>query len=139
MAEPKTRATGASVGDFIRAIKDKDARNDCQTIAGIMQKATGAKPKMWGAGIVGFGTYRYRYADGRDAEWMITAFSPRKGNITLYIDSEFAGGKELLNALGKHKSGKSCIHIKRLSDVNLATLSKLVTAAVTHTRKKHSD
>ena len=90
---------------------------------------------MWGAGIVGFGTYRCTYANGREADWMVTAFSPRKQNITLYLMGGFAGRDELMAALGKHSCGKSCLYIKRLSDVHLPTLKKLVRASVQHVKK----
>ena len=85
MAEPKTKLTGASVADFFDRIENDQVRDDCRTIAGIMQKATRAPARMWGSSIVGFGTQRCTYANGREAEWMLTAFSPRKQNITLYL------------------------------------------------------
>src|SRR5581483_3595231 len=130
MAEPKTKLTDASVADFLNAIKDEQVRQDCWTITEIMQKATNAEPKMWGASIVGFGNAHYKYASGREGDWMLTAFSPRKQNITLYLCSDFAGRDELLAQLGKHSCGKGCVYLKRLSDVHLPTLKKLVKASV---------
>lgn len=132
MAELKTKLNDASVDEFLDSIKDEQVRQDCRTIAGIMQKAAKAKPKMWGAGIVGFGSYRYRYASGREGDWMLTAFSPRKQNITLYIMGGFEQYDELMEQLGKHTCRKSCVYIKRLSDIHVPTLRKLVNASVKH-------
>ena len=135
MAEPKTRQTAASVAGFLKSIGDDDVRRDCVAIARIMEQATKSKGKMWGSSIVGFGTYTCTYANGRQADWMITAFSPRKTNITLYLSDAFEERPRLLAGLGKHTTGKSCVYIKRLSDVHLPTLRKLVQASVRHTRK----
>ncbi len=132
MAEPKTKRTDASVESFLDSIPDPQLRNDCRAIAAIMQKATGAPPQMWGANIVGFGSHRYRYASGREANWMVTAFSPRKQNITLYVMPGFDEYDELRSRLGKHSYGKSCLYIKRLADVHVPTLEKLVHASVKH-------
>ena len=135
MAELKTRVTQVSPRDFLKAIQDEELRKDCQAIAKIMEGATKAKPKMWGPAIVGFGSYRYRYPDGREMDWMLIAFSPRKNYITLYIKPGFEGYKELMAKLGKHSGSKSCINIKRLADIHLPTLAKLVKASVAHMRK----
>jgi hypothetical protein len=136
MAGAKTTLTGASVDSFLSAIKDEQVRKDCRAIAGIMQKATKAKPEMWGTSIVGFGRRRYAYANGREADSMLVAFSPRKQNITLYIASDFDAYDDLAARLGPHGgSSKSCLYVKRLSDLHVPTLTKLVTAAVAHARK----
>jgi len=132
MAELKTKRNDASVDDFLNAIKDEQVRKDCWTIAEIMQKATKAKAQMWGSSIVGFGSFRYKYASGREGDWMLAAFSPRKQNITLYIWPGFDGYGELMAQLGKHSGGKACIYIKRLSDVHLPTLKKLINGSVKH-------
>jgi Domain of unknown function (DU1801) len=137
MAELKTKRNDASVDDFLGSIKDEQVREDCLVIADIMQKATKAKPQMWGSGIVGFGSRRYKYASGREIDWMLIAFSPRKQNITLYISSGFEGYDELTAKLGKHSCGKGCIYIKRLSDVHLPTLKKLVNSSVKHMLKSN--
>jgi hypothetical protein len=137
MAELKTKLTDASVTDFLNAIKDEQVRQDCWAIAEIMQKATNAAPKMWGSSIVGFGNAHYKYASGREGDWMQVAFSPRKQNITLYLCSGFEGRDELLAELGKHSCSKGCVYIKRLSDVHLPALKKLVKASVKHMRKTH--
>jgi len=138
MPEPKTRLTGASVDDFLDAIDNDQVRDDCRTIAAIMEKATKTPPRLWGSSIVGFGTCRYRYASGKEAEFMLTAFSPRKQNITLYLTPQLAAHRDLLDKLGPHSCGKGCLYIKRLSDVHMPTLTKLVKASVADMRKAHS-
>ena len=134
MPELKTKLTTASVDDFLDAIANEQVRDDCRTIAGIMEKATRAPARMWGTSIVGFGSRRYQYANGKEAEFMLTAFSPRKQNITLYIMGGFRGYEGLRSKLGKHTRGKACVYIKRLSDVDVPTLKKLVAASVKHAR-----
>ena len=136
MAEVKTKLTTASVDDFLDAIEKEQVRDDCRTIAAIMQKATKAPPRMWGTSIVGFGTLRYKYANGKDAEFTVTAFSPRKQNITLYL-GHLEEQRELLEKLGTHSCTKGCLYIKRLSDVHLPTLTKLVKSSVALARKTH--
>ena len=125
MAELKTKLTTASVDDFIDRIANEQVRDDCRTIADIMEQATKAPGRMWGTSIVGFGSRRYQYANGKEAEFMLTAFSPRKQNITLYL-GHLEQQRELLDQLGTHSCGKGCLHIKRLSDVHMPTLTRLV-------------
>jgi hypothetical protein len=137
MAEAKTKLTDASVDDFLDTIENDQVRDDCRTIAGIMQKATKAPPRLWGSGIIGFGTCRYRYASGREGEFMLTAFSPRKQRITLYLTPNLSAYGDLLARLGTHSCGKGCLYIKRLSDVHMPTLTKLVKASVADMRKIH--
>lgn len=137
MAEPKTKQTTASVEDFINAVKDEQTRDDCWAVVKLMQDITKAEPKMWGPSIVGFGLYTYKYASGRTGDWPLAAFSPRKQNLTLYVMPGFDGYDELMDKLGTFTCGKSCIYIKRLSDLHLPTLKKLITASVKHTRKTH--
>ena len=132
MAELKTKATQASVSEFLNAVEDDERRKDCKTVAKIMQKATGAKPKMWGPSIIGFGDHHYKYASGRELDWFLTGFSPRKKDLTLYIMPGFARYNDLMASLGKHSTGKSCLYIKRLSDVDTNVLEKLVTESVEH-------
>jgi hypothetical protein len=134
MAEPKTRLTGASVEAFLDSIDSDQVRDDCRAIAGIMEKAAKAPPRMWGSSIVGFGTCKLRYASGKEAEWMLTAFSPRKQNITLYL-GHLDNQRDLLDKLGTHSCGKGCVYIKRLSDVHMPTLTKLVKSSVALARK----
>jgi hypothetical protein len=135
MAELKTKPRTASVARFLNAIKDEQLRRDCRVLVDIMEKATNAKPQMWGTSIVGFGSYHYKYASGREGDWMLTAFAPRKQNITIYIMGGFDRYDDLMSRLGKHTCGKSCLYIKRLADVHLPTLEKLVDASVKHLRK----
>ena len=130
MSELKTKPTRASVANLLKSIEDDRLRADCRTIAGIMKKATKASPKIWGANIVGFGTYKMKCASGRELDWMRVAFAPRKGKITLYIRGGFDGYSELRARLGAHTGGKGCLHIKSLSDIHLPTLQKLVGASV---------
>jgi hypothetical protein len=134
MAELKTKLTNASVDEFLGTIANDQVRDDCRTIAGIMEKVTKAPPRMWGSSIVGFGTLRYRYANGKEAEFMLTAFSPRKQNITLYL-GQLEKQRDLLDKLGSHSCGKGCLYIKRLSDVHVPTLTKLVKSSVALARK----
>lgn len=129
MAELKTKVNKASVSKFLGAIKDDQVRKDCKAIASIMAKATGKKAEMWGTGIVGFGRMTY-HGRSRSVEWMEVAFAPRKGVITLYLMAGFVGFDELLKRLGKHSRGKGCLYVKRLDDVDVPTLNKLVIAAV---------
>ena len=138
MPEVKTKLTGASVDDFLDTIENDQMRDDCRTIARIMEKAAKAPPRMWGSSIVGFGTSKYRYANGKEAKFMLTAFSPRKQNITLYLTPRLSEHRDLLDKLGTHSCGKGCLYIKRLSDVHMPTLTKLVKASVADIRKAHS-
>ena len=139
MAELKTKASDASVRKFLDAIEDEQLRQDCWTLVDVMEKATKAKPRMWGAGIVGFGSYHYTYGSGREGDWMLTAFAPRKQKLTLYLMPGFAGRDELMAKLGKHSCGKSCIHVKRLDDLHMPTLKKLVGESVKFLRKTYPD
>jgi len=135
MAELKTKPTTASVSDFLAAVDDEERREDCLAVVKIMQKATGAKPKMWGPSIVGFGDHHYRYASGRELDWFLTGFSPRKKDLTLYIMPGFERYEELMSSLGKYKTGKSCLYIKRLADIDTKVLRTLVEDSVKHMKK----
>jgi len=130
MAKLKTKLTDASVTDYLNAIENEQVRQDCFVIMEIMQDATKAKPQMWGDSIIGFGTYHYVYDSGWEGDWPIISFSPRKQNITLYIMAGFEQYEELLAGLGKHTHAKSCLYIKRLSDIHLPTLVELIQASV---------
>jgi hypothetical protein len=137
MAELKTKKTAASVDAFLAAIPDEQRREDCRTIAKLMQQATKAKPRMWGPSIVGFGDYHYKYPSGREAEWFIMGFSPRKQNLTMYL---MAGSKKdpaLLKNLGKHSTGQSCLYIKRLADVDLKVLQQLIDGSLKVPERTH--
>ena len=130
MAELKTKPTQASVKEFLNQIPDKERRDDCFAVTKMMEEITGHKPKMWGPSIVGFGTYHYKYASGREGDWPISAFSPRKKDLTLYIMMGFEKHPELMKQLGKHSTSKSCLYIKRLSDIHIPTLKKLIKSSV---------
>ena len=129
-AELKTKLNDASVEDFLNTIEDEQKRRDCFEIMKIMKQAAKAEPKMWGSSIVGFGSYHYKGASGREGDWMLTGFSPRKQNITLYIMGGFDGHQDLMKKLGRHTTGKACLYIKRLEDVDAKTLKELVGASV---------
>lgn len=133
----KTTPTGASVKAFIDAVPDPARRRDCRTVMKLMKAATGASPKMWGPSIVGYGTYHYKYASGREGDWPLTGFSPRKQDLTLYIMSGFAGQAALMKKLGRHKTGSSCLYIKRLADIDLEVLERVVRASVDDVRKRY--
>ena len=135
MAELKTKPTAASVSAFLDTVDDEERRKDCLAVVKIMQKATGAKPKMWGPSIVGFGDHRYKYESGRELDWFLTGFSPRKKELTLYIMPGFDRYEELMSSLGKYKTGKSCLYIKRLADVDPTVLRALVEDSVKHMKK----
>lgn len=128
MAELKTKVTNASVDQFLQGIRDEKKRADCYEILKIMKKATKAEPKMWGPGIIGFGNYHYKYESGRENDWFITGFSPRVQNLTLYTMGGF--DKELLKQLGKYKTGKGCLYINKLEDVDTKVLNKLIISSV---------
>jgi len=132
MAKPKTQKTDASVHDFLAAVPDERKRKDGFAILELMSEVTGEEPAMWGMSIVGFGSYRYKYASGQDGEWPLVGFSPRKRNLTLYIMSGFDEYDSLLTDLGKYKTGKACLYINKLEDVDLATLRELVKQSAIH-------
>ena len=118
MAELKTRRSDNSVAAFLEGIPDQRKRQDAWAILEMMQQVTGAEPKMWGDAIIGFGDYHYKYASGREGDWFLVGFSPRKQNLTLYIMGGLEQHAELLQVLGKHKLGKGCVYINQLSDID---------------------
>jgi hypothetical protein len=134
MAELKTKANNLSVAKFLKNVSDEQARSDCYAIVEIMKQITKMPPKMWGPSIVGFGSYHYKYESGHEGDCFLTGFSPRKQNLTLYIMTGFSQYDELMKKLGKHKTGKSCLYIKRLDDIHLPTLKKLIQHSVKHVK-----
>jgi len=130
MSELKTKVNNASVEKFLNAVADEQARKDCYEILKIMKQVTKAEPKMWGASIVGFGSYHYKGASGREGDWMLTGFSPRKQNLTLYLMHGFNVHKDLLKKLGKYKTSMGCLYIKKLEDVDKKVLKALVAESV---------
>ena len=130
MAELKTQKTGASVAAFIASIKDETTRKDCKALLALLKEATGAQPRMWGPAIVGFGDFQYRYPNGKEMEWFLAGFSPRKQNLTMYLMSGYEPFPELMQQLGKHSTGRSCLYFKRMSDIHTPTLKKLIQQSV---------
>ena len=126
MAELKTKPRQASVEKFLKSVKDEKQREDSYAILKLMKSVTRQEPRMWGTGMIGFGNYHYKYASGREGDWLITGFAPRKGNLSLYIMAGFDRYAELLKKLGKHKTGKGCLYIKSLDDVEPKVLRELV-------------
>lgn len=137
MAELKTKKTDASVDDFLAGIDDEQRRKDSEAVLALMKKITKAPPKMWGTSIVGFGSYHYRYASGQEGDWPLVGFSPRKQNLTVYIMAGFDDYPELMAQLGKYKTGKSCLYLKRLSDIDTKVLEKLIAASVKDMKERY--
>jgi len=138
--ELKTKANKKSVTEFINSIKDEKKRKDSKKLNTLFKKITGEKAVMWGSSIVGYGTYHYKYASGREGDWMITGFSPRAQALTIYImpGYQFPEYKALLSKLGPHKLGRSCLYIKKLEDIHLPTLEKIIKRGYTDMKKKYT-
>lgn len=132
MAELKTKPNDGDVAAFLNAVADNQKRADCFTLLEMMREITGEAPKMWGGSIVGFGSFHYKYESGREGDWFVAGFSPRKQNLTLYIMAGFDRYEELLQKLGKHKTGKSCLYLKKLADVDETVLRELIGGSVAH-------
>ena len=135
MAEAKTQPTKVPFKRFLETVDDA-RRDDCRRLADMMQAATGAPPVIWGDSLVGFGQYRYVYASGRTGDWPVVGFSPRKNDLTLYLTAGFEGSDAILARLGKHKTSKACLYIKRLSDVDQDALQDLIAKNVEETLKR---
>ena len=131
----KTKVNDASVEGFLNSVEDEQKRKDCFEILKMMKQVTKEGPKMWGPSIVGFGSYHYKGASGREGDWMLTGFSPRKQNLTLYLMGGFDLHKDLLKKLGKHKTSVGCLYIKKLDDVDKKVLKELVTESVKTMKK----
>lgn len=137
MAENKTKATAASVAAHLAAIPEEERRRDCEALAALMARATKEPPTMWGPSIVGFGSYHYRYESGREGDACAVGFAARKGDLSLYLMGGFPEREALLARLGRHKAGKGCLYIRRLSDVDLQVLERLVTASYTAVKARY--
>lgn len=137
MAENKTKPNKTSVTAFINSIGDQQRRRDVKKVAGMMREATGSRARMWGANIVGYGQYHYKYESGREGDFMVTGFSPRKQALTLYVIPGFKHFGSLMTKLGKYRTGKSCLYIKRLSDVDEKVLKRLIVASVKYMRNNY--
>jgi len=136
MAENKTTPNDQDVEQFLNSIEDERKRKDSFTILELMKQVTGLEPRMWGSSIVGFGSYHYKYESGREGDMILAGFSPRKQNLTLYNMSGFELYDDLIKKLGKHTTGKGCLYIKRLDDVDLPTLKSLIEESFKHVKQK---
>jgi hypothetical protein len=138
VAALKTTPNDRSVKAFLDSIDDEKKRQDSYRILELMKQVTGEEAQMWGDSIVGFGSYHYKYASGREGDWFLTGFSPRKQAITLYIMAGFDQYDALMNQMGKYKTGKACLYIKKLEDINTQTLRELVKQSVEHVANTYS-
>lgn len=137
MSDNKTKPTNSSVSAFLDAIEGDERRKDCQMLAAMMTKITGKPAVMWGPSIVGFDTYHYKYESGREGDMTVTGFSPRKGDISVYLTAGSAEQADLLARLGRHKMGKSCLYIRKLSDVDLTVLAQLISESVAEIKRRY--
>ena len=137
MSENKTKATEASVEDYLVAIADEGQREDCRALVTLLGKVTKEPPKVWGYGIVGFGSYHYKYESGREGDGCLTGFAARKGKIAVYLLEDSANQEALLAKLGKYKMGKCCLSLRRLSDVDTKVLEQLVAGSVVAVKKRY--
>jgi hypothetical protein len=131
----KTQRNAGSVKQFLDKVPDERRRDDARAVSALMEDVTGEKPTMWGTSMVGFGSYHYKYESGQEGDWPLVAFAPRKDSLTLYIMPGFKEYSGLLDKLGKHKTGRSCLYIKSLEDVHVPTLKTLVRQSVKHMKK----
>jgi hypothetical protein len=136
MAELKTKVNEASVNKFLNSVADKQKREDSFVILELMKKITKYEPKMWGSSIVGFGAYHYKYESGREGDICLIGFSPRKQNLTLYIMSGFSKYADLMKKLGKYKTGKACLYINKLDDIDMKVLKELINESVKTLKNK---
>ena len=139
MAKYKAKTTEAagSVSEFIDAVPDEQRKKDALAIIKIMKEQSGFEPKMWGPSIIGFGSYHYKYESGHEGDAPLVGFSPRKSEFALYLTSNFDGKGDLLKQFGKHRTGKACIYIKKLEDINIEILKKMVTNSLTFFKEKY--
>ncbi len=139
MSELKTKQNDADVDAFLGAVANARRREDSFTVLELMKRITGEEPRMWGAAIVGFGSYRYKYASGRSGEMPRIGFSPRKQSLTVYVMPGFSGYDELLSRLGKHRTGRSCLYINKLADIDMGVLEELIGSALDAMREKYPE
>lgn len=138
MGEIKTQRTNARVEEFVAAIADDARRSDCLTLLGLMRRATGIEPAVWNSGVVGFGTFHYASSSGQEGDWFPVGFASRKAAITVYLGLSLDGSAELLERLGRHTTGKGCIYVKRLADVDLEVLEQIVRDAYVRIMQAYS-
>jgi hypothetical protein len=132
-ADMKTVPSSRDVEEFLDGVADERRRAECRAVMAMMRDVTGEEPRLWGPSIIGFGRYHYRYESGREGEWFLTGVAPRKGALTVYVMAGFDRYEELMARLGKHTTGKSCLYIKRLDDIDTDVLRELVDRSVRHT------
>ena len=137
MYKLKTQPTTSKVGKFLDSVADPLRRSDCQQVAGLMQAITGEDPVMWGSSIIGFGSYHFKYESGHEGDFMITGVSPRKQALTVYIMEGFGRHEGLMAKLGKYKTGKSCLYVKKLQDIDLQVLRRIIESSVEFMREKY--
>ncbi len=137
MSENITKPTKVSVSTFLKSVENDTRREDARVLLKLMEKLTGEKAKMWGPSIIGFGSYHYTYDSGREGDMCMTGFSPRKASLSIYVMGDFKDKAPLLARLGKHKTGKSCLYVNKLADVDMGVLEKLIKASVKHMRAKY--
>ncbi len=137
MTENKTKPNSASVEDFLASISDEKKRQDTRVIMGMMEEVTGSSPKMWGTSIIGYGAYRYHYRSGRQGEWALVSVSPRARNVTVYIMPGFSDFEHLMSKLGKYKTGRSCLYLNKLEDVDREVLYDLIKESVAYMKTKY--
>jgi hypothetical protein len=137
MADLKTKKNDRSVDNYLESIEDPDRKKDCLKVHKMMQEITGKPGSMWGDSIVGYGSYHYRYASGREGDWMLAGFSNRKKSISLYIMTGFSQYEELLKELGKHKTGKSCLYINRFDDIDEDVLRNMISSSVAYMKENY--
>ena len=138
MADNKTQKTGASVDGFLAAVEHPRRREDGRVLLRMMREVTGLEPEMWGPSIVGFGDYHYRYESGREGDFFLVGFSPRKQSLSLYLPAGFPEYDALLAALGKHRKAASCLYVNKLADVDLAVLRRLIAGAFAHMQSRYA-
>lgn len=138
-SDNKTKATDVDPKDFIATVEHEGRRADAETLLDIFSDVTGLKPRMWGPGIIGYGRYHYKYESGREGEFMMTGFSPRKSNLSIYIMPGYSDYSAILDRIGKYKIGKSCLYINKLSDIDLDVLKELIAAGFDEMKTKYPD
>ena len=137
MAELKTKPSEDNVLEFLNAVENEQRKKDCQALLDLFIEVTNEEPKMWGQAMVGFGSYHYKYDSGREGDWFLTGFSPRKQNLTIYITAGFTEFDDIMSTLGKYKTGSSCLYVKKLSDIDIEKLKTLISKAVAYMKDKY--
>ena len=139
MADLKTKPNDQSVPDFINQVTPDKKKEDARVLSKLLQEITGEKPVMWGDSLIGYGNYRYKYESGREIDWFLAGFSPRKQNLTVYIMGGFKGHEELLERLGKYKKSVGCLYFKKLEDIDISTLKEMIARSVEVVKKRYAE